>query len=569
MSVRGVILFLLSAILFFGLPASFFAQDLDSLDTAPPVTLYGSVGASLVGYSAEGIEERREPFSWMLNGALNASFYRIDIPISFVFSEQERSFRQPFNQFGLSPGYKWIRLHAGYRSMAFSDYTLAGVTYLGGGVELTPGPLRIMGMYGRLQRSVEEDTTLPFVLPAYERWGYGARLGFEGANAEGGISYFHAWDDSASLRRPPTEIDVRPQENTVAGLDFAFALVPNLLRVEAEAGASILTRDVRSAAADSSDIPDFLNDIHQIRNSTTLTFAMKAGLRYTSDDFSALLGYERIEPDYESLGSYYFTTDVERYTLEPSFNLFQRKVRVSGSIGLERDNLLETKLARTNRVIGSANVGWDPSQTFGIDASYLNYSTGQSAGRLPLNDSIAVRSVSQSATLAPRFLFVGTKTNHFITVVGSMQDYTDKNAFSGGISDSRSLTGNLIYNLAFVESPVSTGASLLYSETTTGDIVTRATGGTLNGSIGLFGGNLSLGASLGYTRTTQDFTGTETSADVLNETVNASYRITDADQISFALYATQSSGNLSINSDFNELTATLSYSRSLALGRKM
>lgn len=569
MSVRGVIPFLLSAILFFGLPVFLFAQDLDSLGTAPPVTLYGSVGASLIGYSADGIEERREPFSWMLNGALNASFYRIDIPLSFVFSEQERSFRQPFNQFGLSPGYKWIRLHAGYRSMAFSDYTLAGVTYLGGGVELTPGPLRIMGMYGRLQRSVEEDTTLPFVLPAYERWGYGARLGFESANAEGGISYFRAWDDSASLRRPPTEIDVRPQENTVAGLDFAFALVPNLLRVEAEAGASILTRDVRSAAADSSDIPDFLNDIHQIRNSTTLTFAMKAGLRYTSDDFSALLGYERIEPDYESLGSYYFTTDVERYTLEPSFNLFQRKVRVSGSIGLERDNLLETKLARTNRVIGSANVGWDPSQTFGIDASYLNYSTGQSAGRLPLNDSIAVRSVSQSATLAPRFLFVGTKTNHFITVVGSMQDYTDKNAFSGGISDSRSLTGNLIYNLAFVESPVSTGASLLYSETTTGDIVTRATGGTVNGSLGLFGSNLSLGASLGYTRTTQDFTGTETSADVLNETVNASYRITDADQISFALYATQSSGNLSINSDFNELTATLSYSRSFALGRKM
>lgn len=569
MSVRGVIPFLLSAVLFFGLPVFLFAQDLDSLGKAPPVTLYGSVGASLIGYSADGIEERREPFSWMLNGALNASFYQIDIPISFVFSEQERSFRQPFNQFGLSPGYKWVRLHAGYRSMAFSDYTLAGVTYLGGGVELTPGPLRIMGMYGRLQRSVEEDTTLPFVLPAYERWGYGARLGFESANAEGGISYFRAWDDSASLRRPPTEIDVRPQENTVAGLDFAFALVPNLLRVEAEAGASILTRDVRSAAADSSDIPDFLNDIHQIRNSTTLTFAMKGGLRYTSDDFSALLGYERIEPDYESLGSYYFTTDVERYTLEPSFNLFQRKVRVSGSIGLERDNLLETKLARTNRVIGSANIGWDPSQTFGIDASYLNYSTGQSAGRLPLNDSIAVRSVSQSATLAPRFLFVGTKTNHFITVVGSMQDYTDKNAFSGGVSDSRSLTGNLIYNLAFVESPLSTGASLLYSETTTGDIVTRATGGTVNGSLGLFGSNLSLGASLGYTRTTQDFAGTETSADVLNETVNASYRLTDADQVSFALYATQSSGNLSLNSDFNELTATLSYSRSFSLGRKM
>lgn len=566
MSVRGTIPFLLAAILFTGLPAFLVAQDLDSLGKAPPVTLYGSVGAALIGYSAGGIEERREPFSWMLNGSLNASLYQIDIPISFIFSEQERSFRQPFNQFGISPGYKWIRLHAGYRSMAFSDYTLAGVTYLGGGVELTPGPFRLMGMYGRLQRAIDEDTTQRFVLPAYERWGYGGKIGYESDAAEFGLSFFRAWDDSASLNRPPTEIDVRPQENTVAGLDFAFAIIPNRLRFEAQGAGSLLTRDVRSAPADSTDIPSFLNDLHVIRNATTLTFALKGGLRYTSEDFSALLGYERIEPDYESLGSYYFTTDVERFTLEPTFNLFQRKVRVSGSIGLERDNLLETKSARTDRVIGGANIGWDPSQTFGIDAGYLNYSTGQTAGRLPLNDTIAVRSVSQSATLAPRFLFTGAKTNHFFTVVGSLQDYTDKNALSGGLSDSRSLTGNLIYNLSFVESPLSTGASLLYSETTTGDILTKSVGGTVNGSVGLFESNLSVGASLGYTLTTQDFTGVETSADVVNETVNASYRLTDADLISFALYATQSSGNLSVNSDFNELTATLSYNRSFSLG---
>lgn len=568
MSVRGVISAVLLAAVLPGLPSILFAQDLDSIGRVAPVTLSGSVGGSLVGYSADGIEKRREPFSWTVNGSLNASLYSIDIPISFIFSEQERSFRQPFNQFGLSPGDRWIRFHAGYRSMAFSDYTLAGVTYFGGGVEFTPGPFRLMGMYGRLQRAVDEDTTRPFVLPAYERMGYGARVGYESTTAMFGLNFFRAWDDSASLRRPPTEIDVRPQENTVLGMNFAFDIVPSRLRLEAEGAGSILTRDVRSPEADSTDIPEFLNGIQTVRNSTTLTFAMKGGLRYTSEDFSARLGYERIEPEYESLGSYYFTTDVERYTLEPSFNLFDGKVRVSGSIGLERDNLLDTKLARTDRVIGGANVGWDPSQTFGIDASYLNYSTAQSGGRIPVNDTIAVRSVSQSASLAPRLLFTGTTANHFFTLVGSLQDYTDKNAFTGGLSDSRSLTGNLIYNLALVESPLSTGASLLYSETTTGEILTQSKGATVNGSVGLFGGDLSLGGSIGYTLTTQEFGGAETNADVFNETVNASYRITDEDLITFALYATQSNGNLSIASDFNELTATLSYSRSFSLGKR-
>lgn len=568
-SARGIIACLiLSSVFFFRSSGPLSAQDLDSIGSTPPFTLYGSVGAGLTAYSADGIDRRREPFSWTINGSLDASLYSIDIPISFIFSEQEREFRQPFNQFGLSPGYKWFRLHLGYRSMHFSEYTLSGVTFLGGGLELTPGPFRLMAMYGRLQRAVEEDTTELFVLPAYERWGYGARMAYEGKAFEFGVNYFYAADDSASLKNPPVTADVRPSENSVTGLDLAVNILPNRLRFEVEGAASAFTRDIRSDKSDVGDIPEFLDSYHDIRNSTTLTLAARAGLLYTSDDFSTRLGYERIEPEYESLGAYYFTTDVERFTLEPSFNLFEQKLRVAGSVGLERDNLLDTKLAQTNRVIGSANVGWDPSQTFGVDASYLNYSTGQVAGREPVNDTIAVRSVSQSASLAPRLLFTGEKTNHFVTVVGSVQDYTDQNAFTGDLSDSRSLTGNLIYNLAFVETPLSTGASLLYSETTTGDIVTRTQGLTLNGSVGLFGSNLSLGGSVGYSRTSQEFNAMDTEADVLNENLNASYRLTDDDLISFTLYATQSSGNLSVNSDFNELTATLSYSRSFAIRPK-
>ena len=566
MIVCGKTAFVVLAAVLFCLPLdSLVSQDLDSIGSVPPLTLYGSVGASLIGYSADGIDQRREPFSWLVNGALDASVYEIDIPIDFILSEQERDFRQPFNRIGLSPGYKWARLHLGYRALNFSDYTLGGTTFLGGGLELTPGPFRLMGMYGRFQRAVEEDTTEEFVLPAYERWGYGAKIAYEGGGSEIGLSWFHARDDSTSLSVPPTTADVRPQENTVAGLTVEFDILPNRLRFESEGAASILTRDIRSAPSDTTDIPEVANEIQTIRNSTTLTVAAKMGLRYTSDNFSARLGYERIEPEYESLGAYYFTTDVERFTFEPSFTLFEQRLRVGGSIGLERDNLLETKLAQTNRVIGSALVGWDPNQVFGIDASYLNYSTAQAAGRQPVNDTIAVRNVSQSASLAPRFLFAGERTNHFITVVGNIQDYTDKNAFTGELADSRSLTGNLIYNLAFVENPLSTGASLLYSETTTGEVVTRSVGGAINGSAGLFGSALSIGASVGYTRTMQEFNGVETGADVLNENLNASYRLSDADLITFTLYATQSSGDLSLNSDFNELTGVLAYSRSFSL----
>ena len=162
----------------------------------PTFRLFGSIGASVIGYEVDGLEPRREPVSWTVDGALDASVGGVDIPIDFIFSEQERSFRQPFNRIGLSPGYGPVRLHLGYRSLRMSEYTLGSVTFLGAGLELTPGPLRFSAMYGRLQRAVEQDTVEEFVLPAFERWGYAAKLGFESKSAEVSAIYFHASDDS-------------------------------------------------------------------------------------------------------------------------------------------------------------------------------------------------------------------------------------------------------------------------------------------------------------------------------------------------------------------------------------
>jgi len=80
---------------------------------------------------------------WYLQGSPVITVYGIVLPFSFRLSEQQRDFRQPFNQFGVSPYYKWAKLHLGYRSHNWSTYALAGHSITGVGLELTPGKFQV------------------------------------------------------------------------------------------------------------------------------------------------------------------------------------------------------------------------------------------------------------------------------------------------------------------------------------------------------------------------------------------------------------------------------------------
>ncbi|MDT8322935.1 MAG: hypothetical protein RRA94_02400, partial [Bacteroidota bacterium] len=229
------------------------SQDFSHIGDTDPIRLGGSVSARAVVYEAQALRGRRQPFSWVLGGTLNLNVYDVDLPFSFTLSEQDRSFAQPFNQFGASPTYKWITGHVGYRSLTYSPYTLAGHQFLGAGVEMNPGILRFGLMYGRFQRAVEEDTSATrFVVPAYARSGYSARLGIGSSANYFDVIMLKAKDDAASLRRQPTSSLVLPGENLVLGVS-GTAEVFDGLRLQLDAAASDYTRDVRAQRVDDAE----------------------------------------------------------------------------------------------------------------------------------------------------------------------------------------------------------------------------------------------------------------------------------------------------------------------------
>lgn len=342
-----------------------------------PIKINGSIGTNQILYAISGIESRRLPYSYFYNGNININLYGLSIPLSYTFSNQQSQFQQPFNQYGIQPSYKWIKGYAGYSNMVFSPYSLNGHIFLGGGVDLSPpGLFRFSAMYGRLQKAVEEDSTVTQNLPMYQRMGYGLKAGIGKGNNFLDLVLFHAHDLETSLKKIPVQNDVLPSENLVLGFNFSKAIAKRIV-FSGEYARSAFTRDVRSVE-NVSDIPLFYKAttfMFTPRSSTSYYNALRTNVTYTAPGFSFGIGYEKIDPNYRTLGAYYFNNDLENITLNTTKKLFKSKVNIASNIGVQRNNLNEQKVATMRRFIGSFNINYSPSSKANISVNYSNFQT--------------------------------------------------------------------------------------------------------------------------------------------------------------------------------------------------
>ena len=542
------------------------AQELHRLKELTPFTMQGNVSGTMTGNSISGIDRRQMPFFWMLQGSALATVYDVQLPFSFVFSERERSFQQPFNEFGISPTYKWMKLHLGYRSQSWNRYTVNGMRFLGAAVELLPEDFAFAAMYGRLARAVEEDAANPLAVPAYSRsgWGVMAKMG----NDEGffQLSGFWSVDDTTSLRSLPTY--VRPQENVTSAFS-AFFVFFDWLSADLDVGASFLTQNRLSpelsenglSGKKQSNRVGHFKDYLDVRTSSTLSFATRAGLLFRFPWFGARLEYELIEPEFTSHGSYYFNSDVQNITLAPSATLLDGMLRLTASLGVQSDNVGNTKAATTTRLITSVNAGWTPNEMWNIDGQLSNYATSQAATREPLNDSIRIRNVNTSIQLTPRMMLESDELRHVVMLSVASMVYDDMNIVSGSFSGSSCTTLSLSYMLGFKSSPWSTGASVNWSGNETSFGVTNNTGISVNGATSWYEGALNLSLAIGYSVITMGSAGP---SGVFTETFSTGYRASGNDQFSLSVSGSQNGGGSEYNPAFREVTAAFNYTRALS-----
>ena len=532
-----------------------YAQDLEQVGQGQAVDLNGSVSFRTGYYNTSLGYNRQDPHAYSISGNAVLSLYGWQIPFTLSYANQQFNSSNPFQQFGITPRYKWIKMHLGYSSMSFSPYTLNNHTFLGGGAELSPGKFRFGFMYGRLRDKQKQlaDQYRNFRLPSYKRMGYGVKMGYGSSSNYFDVILFKAKDDTASL--VPTEnLSVLPSENLVLGISSRLQLLKNL-SWEVHAAGSAFTRNIKSDPIKSEeiDMPGFLTSLFEPRLSSRVNYAGHTSLNLRLKNFSIIGMYKRVQPQFASMGLYYVTNDLEQYTIAPTFRLFQGRVNVSASLGIETDNLMDNKAVTTNRQIGSANLNWNTRGAFGLSVQYSNYQLDQNPALLDLNDTTRIAMVNSNISVIPRLTFRNEKRTHQFTLFFNNQGVNDNNEFTQDRTETSTYTSNLNYMFRNSETAfnLKSGLNFTQLQTPVNEIVRY--GITVGVGKGFFEDKLKTDLRTNYNRNEVDGSA---AGYILGVQLNSSYRLESGHALTLMLKLTK---NATENLRFSENMATLQY----------
>ncbi|MEQ8420346.1 MAG: hypothetical protein RIB64_10105 [Arenibacter algicola] len=351
-----------------------FSQSInfDQLGKEKWVRYNGGISANAVYYDGNA---NRQDFTYYLTGNLNFNLAGLyNVPLSFTYSNQDFNFPNPFkfNRLSLHPSYKWATAHIGDVSMTFSPYTLSGHQFTGGGIELNPeGKFQISAMYGRFLKATEYNPEEPRALAAYKRIGYGIKTAYDFDFMKLGVILFKANDDENSLGNPfPVELGLTPKDNAVLSFESEFRLLDKA-QIRIEYAISGVTEDTRLTDAPASN--GLLSFLLKENISTNYYNALNASFSYPAGNGTVGAGYERIDPEYKTLGAYYFNNDLENITLNASQTLFNNKVNLSVNAGLQQDNLDNAKTSDQQRIVSAVTLNYTASERLGINAGYSNF----------------------------------------------------------------------------------------------------------------------------------------------------------------------------------------------------
>jgi hypothetical protein len=405
---------------------SCFISNAQSLDfnsfRGNPFKIGGSIAANTTFFQSN--RNARDPFVYNFIGNVNVSFYSFSMPISYNFTNLggKLDYQIPFNfnRLSVSPKYKWVTAHIGDVSMTFSPYSLAGHQFTGAGIELSPNsPIKFSAMYGRFLKAVEDDGN-PNSIPSFERWGYGSKIDFSKSKYKIGLVGFYAKDLVGSLSRIPVTKDITPKENLVVGLT-AEGQINAGLKLYADYSNSSL---IQNTLAEGTGQKNGLSTLFIKGNSSLQNFnALKIGFDFKFKKTTLGASFERVDPNYQTLGAYFFANDLQNIMINTSRPFYHDKVNMTLNLGVQKDNLDNKKAQTTGRLIGSLNLNAKFSDNLTSSISLTNQTTTTNVNPdqfLQINQvnpelnnvsQINYRQLSQSISINTNYNIKATKTS--------------------------------------------------------------------------------------------------------------------------------------------------------------
>ncbi len=369
-----------------------------------PVKLSGTAGFSGTFYQGEGIAARRDPLTSVFNANLNITLLnKINIPFSALLTTKEKiysngleRYNHPFKQFGLSPSYKGLTVHAGHRSFQFSEYSLSGTLLLGGGIEFRPTKTLLSALfaYGRLAKAIPAGSPGQATdVSRYERRGGALKIRAGTARQHFEIIAMHISDLPYSL---PADSRNRsaPQENLVVSLATLLSLAQ--LTCDLDLHLSYFSPNLFEPLSKNRQY-SYRNQLFNDRPGTRSSRAFHAALQYIGKGWQSGINFKRVDPDYQSLGATYVCNDVEEHSVNAGCQLAGNKIQIQSALGLQRNNLDKIQLSTKKRIITSVNLNFTLRPNWTLQGSYSTLNSKSLQVRDVYGDSLHFLQVSMNA----------------------------------------------------------------------------------------------------------------------------------------------------------------------------
>jgi hypothetical protein len=490
----------------------------------------GGVNVNSVYYDTDAPNNPRDPFTYLLSGNINLSAFNFSMPLSYTLTNQGNNlgYTLPFNfnRLSLMPKYKWIKAYIGDANMSFSPYTLNGHPFRGVGLELTPsGAFKISMMGGKLLKAIESSEAAGGI-PVFERMGYGAKLGFQKQQYKVELIGFYAKDNIESIAPDFDNKGVKPKENITGSLFFNTALVKNV-DFTIEYAISAFSDDSRSQVATQGG---FVYRTLGLKENTSILKALKTNINYTIVKTKVGIAYERIDPNYQTLGALFFNNDLENIALTLARPFYNDKINISGNIGYQRDDLNLQKRQNTKRVVGSVNLNYKVNDKLNIAGSYSNFSTYTNRNlnqfsyinNATINpaDTLNYRQLSQNAMANITYSF-GKQKNQNLNFNYNIAGQANE---QGGIirkgQASNIQNMNLTHAINFKASKLALNSAVNYTLNAVGRLQSTSQGGSISVTKKMFNDTFGTNAGFIYNGTKSD---SNVSSSVMGIKLNINY----------------------------------------------
>ncbi|MGJ8684697.1 MAG: hypothetical protein ACSHWW_08740 [Nonlabens sp.] len=446
-------------------------------DKKSPVQVTGSLGFyyDYYSFSQENYATFRPRYPenlLRLNAQMSINFGKhFSIPISVNVTNQEVLYnlpsvpeesaldyiQNPANNISINPKYKWAQGFFGTQTPNYTPLTTGDIPIFGVGMEINPGSFILSAAVGKSQRAIEPDLLLN-VPGAYEQSIITARIGvgkLEGSKFT--VNVVRVRDHKNSVITAP--VGIQPIEGVTISPYAEFKLFKKL-QFRTETAGSIYTSDLLNTGTIDDEYVTAVEDFITINASSTADFSHNSRIDWKGDKFQLGGEVQYIGPSFLPVGYRFVERDILDYKMNTGMKLFKSKVNLTGSFGIRTNNLNNTKLSSSQRVISNANLFAQVTESFSLNLNYSNFGFNNDANIL--NQRIEL--VNNSITISPAYTIKSEKFMHLIAGNVALNSFEQFDVVSNAFAKAENSTYSINYNLSFLKTPLNLGLQGIYLE---------------------------------------------------------------------------------------------------------